>query len=53
MSVSSGCPVGFEPTTFSSTICRSNQLNYGHQDRLGLQRYINFLKVQYFFCIFV
>ena len=43
-----GCPVGFEPTTFGTTIRRSNQLNYGHHFSKALQRYEQFLNFQAF-----
>ena len=33
-----GCPVGFEPTTFRTTIWRSNQLNYGHHVGFGIAK---------------
>ena len=47
-----GCPVGFEPTTFGTTIRRSNQLNYGHHFSKALQRYELFFILQAFGRIF-
>ena len=41
--------VGFEPTTFGTTIRRSNQLNYNLRVRLGLQIYYYLESGQFIF----